>query len=107
MNSGYFVTKISSSREQTIFLRGRTAHQKCLVVRVDKWSVQTSRASTSWLEEHGVRHILYQPYSPDLARSGFYLLPTVKEKLERIQVRQEEQVFEWLRKIIEASTTKN
>jgi hypothetical protein len=31
------------------------------------------------------------PYSPDLAPSDFYLLPTVKEKLKQIQLADENQ----------------
>jgi hypothetical protein len=34
------------------------------------------------------------PYSPDLARSDFYLFPTVKEKLDRTQVADEDQFCE-------------
>jgi hypothetical protein len=45
-------------------------------------------------------HMPHQPYSPDLANSGFYLFPTVKEKLERIQVADEDQFFECLQEIL-------
>jgi hypothetical protein len=40
------------------------------------------------------------PYSPDLAYSDFYLFPTVKAKLERIQVTDEDQFFESLQEIL-------
>jgi hypothetical protein len=40
------------------------------------------------------------PYSPDLAPSDFYLFPTVKEKLERTQVADEDQFFESLQAIL-------
>jgi hypothetical protein len=36
------------------------------------------------------------PYSSDLAYNDFYLFPTVKEKLERIQLADENQFFESL-----------
>jgi hypothetical protein len=39
-------------------------------------------------------------HSPDLASSNFYLFPTVKEKLERIQVADEDQLFECLQEIL-------
>jgi hypothetical protein len=35
------------------------------------------------------------PYSPDLAPSDFYLCPTMKEKLERTQVADEDKFF-WI-----------
>jgi hypothetical protein len=44
-------------------------HQKRLVLRLGNWSVHTSRASTDWLEEHGMFRMLYPPCLPDLARA--------------------------------------
>jgi hypothetical protein len=40
------------------------------------------------------------PYVPDLATSDFDLFPTVKEKLERTQVADEDQFFESLQAIL-------
>jgi hypothetical protein len=40
------------------------------------------------------------PYSHDLAPSGFYLFPTVKEKLQHIALRDEDQLFECLIEIL-------
>jgi hypothetical protein len=40
------------------------------------------------------------PYSPDLAPSDFYLFLTVKEKLERTQMADEDQFFESLEAIL-------
>jgi hypothetical protein len=40
------------------------------------------------------------PYSPDLAPSDFYLFPTVKKKLERTQMADEDQFFESLEAIL-------
>jgi hypothetical protein len=39
-------------------------------------------------------------YSPDLASSDFYLFSTVKEKLERIQLADEDQVSECLQGVL-------
>jgi hypothetical protein len=44
-----------------------------------------------------------QPYSPDLVCSDFYLFPLVKEKLERIQMADENQFFESLQEILRCS----
>jgi hypothetical protein len=44
--------------------------------------------------------MLYPPYSPNLASSNFYLFPTVKEKLERIQLADEDQFFECLQGVL-------
>jgi hypothetical protein len=40
------------------------------------------------------------PYSPDLARSDFYLFPRVKERLERTHVADEDEFFESLQGIL-------
>jgi hypothetical protein len=42
----------------------------------------------------------YPPYLPDLAFSDFYLFPIIKEKLERIQVADEDQFFECLQEVL-------
>jgi hypothetical protein len=86
MNRAYFVTNIFIPLEQAIFPRGRVPHEKRLVVHLDNCSVHISRVSIDCLEEHNILHIPHSPYSPDLAPSDFYLFPTVKEKLERIQL---------------------
>jgi hypothetical protein len=39
-------------------------------------------------------------YSPDLAPSDFYLFPTVKERLERAHVADEDEFFESLQGIL-------
>jgi hypothetical protein len=39
-------------------------------------------------------------YSPELASRDFYLFPTVKEKLERIQLADEDQFFECLHGVL-------
>jgi hypothetical protein len=38
-------------------------------------------------------------YSPNLASSAFYLFPTLKEELERIQVIDDDQFFDCLQEI--------
>jgi transposase InsO family protein len=93
MNSAYFVTNTLTPLEEAIFLRISPPHQKRFVIHLDNCSVHMSRASTEWLEEHGMRRMSSRPYSPDLAPSDFYLFPTIKEKLERIQVADEDQCF--------------
>jgi hypothetical protein len=101
MNNDYFVTKILSLFEKAIFTRGRAAHQKRFTVHVDNCSVHISRASTSWREEHSMRHMPHQLYLLDLTSRDLYLFLTVKETLERIQVRQEDLLFESLQEILE------
>jgi histone-lysine N-methyltransferase SETMAR len=94
MNSDYFMTNILIPLillEQAIFLRGRAPHQKRVVIHLDNCSVHTSRASTDWLEEHEICHMLHPPYSPDLTPCDFYWFPPSKEKFERIQVADEHQ----------------
>jgi histone-lysine N-methyltransferase SETMAR len=70
------------------------------MIHLDNCSVHPSRASTEWLEEHGMRRMPQPPYSPDLAPCDFYLFPTMKEKLERTQVADEDQFFESLEAIL-------
>jgi hypothetical protein len=77
------------------------------VIHLDNYSVHKRQASADWLEENGMPYMSYSPYSPDLASSDFYLSPTVKERLERIQVVDEDQFSECLQKILSVSTEKN
>jgi hypothetical protein len=57
MNNGYLVTNIPTRFEQAIFPRGRASHQKWFMIHLDNCSVHTSRTSTDWLEEHGMRRM--------------------------------------------------
>jgi hypothetical protein len=93
MNRNYFVTNISIPFEQAIFPRGRAPHQKRLVIHLDNCSVHTSQASTNWLEAMACAACHTHP--PTLCAwfglGDFYLFSTMKEKLERIQVADEDQ----------------
>jgi hypothetical protein len=107
MNSDYFVTSILIRFEQEIFPRGRAPHQKWLAIHLDNCSIHISRASTDWLEEYDMHRMLHSLYSPDLTSNDFYLFLTVKEKLERIQVADDDQFFESLQAILRGSIEKN
>jgi hypothetical protein len=100
MNSDYFVTNMLISLAQMIFPCRRAPHEKRLVISVDNCSVHTSRGSTDWLEKHGIHRIPDQLYSPNLATSDLYLFSTVKEKLERIHLADEDQFFECLQGVL-------
>jgi hypothetical protein len=100
MNNAYFVTNLLIPLEPAISPRGKSPHQKRQVVHFDNCSVHTSRASTDWLEEHGIRRVPYPSYSCSLASSDFYLFRTVKKRLERIQVADEDQLFECLQEVL-------
>jgi hypothetical protein len=100
MNSAYFMTNLLIPFEQVIFSRGRAPHEKRLVIRLDNCFIYISRVSTDWLEEHNILCMLHLPYSPDLTDSYFYLFSTVKEKLEQIQLADEDQLFECLQEIL-------
>jgi hypothetical protein len=99
-NSAYFLTNLLTSLEQAIFPRGRALHEKRLVIRFDYCSVDASRASNDWLDEHDMRRMPQPPYSPDRASSDFCLFLTVKEKLERTQVAEEDSCFKFLQAIL-------
>jgi hypothetical protein len=100
MNSDYFLTNILISLEQMIFPCRTAQHEKRLVVSVDNCSVHTSRGSTDWLEKHGIYRMSDQCYSPNLATSDLYLFSTVKDKLERIHLPNEDQFFECLQGVL-------
>jgi hypothetical protein len=70
------------------------------VVDFDNCSLHTSRVSTEGFEEHNILRTPHPPYSSNQAPSDFYLFPTVKEKLERIQLADEEQFFECVQGIL-------
>jgi hypothetical protein len=77
----------------------RGPHEKRLVISVDNCSVHTSRASTDWLEKHGIDRMPDQPYSPTLATSDLYFFSIVKEKLEQIHLVDEDQFFGCLQEV--------
>jgi enolase len=47
-----------------------------------------------------MRRMLHPPYSHDLPPRDFYLFPTIKEKLERIQVADDDLFLECLQEIL-------
>jgi hypothetical protein len=100
MNRDYFLTNGLISLYQMIFPWRRAPHEKRLVVSVDDCSVHISRGSTDWLEKHGIHLMPDQPYSPNLATSDLYLFSTVKQKLERIHLADEDQFFECLQRVL-------
>jgi hypothetical protein len=61
------------------------------VVHLDNCSVHTSQVSTDWLEEHNILRMPHSPYSLDLAFSDFYLISAGKQKLEQIQLTDDDQ----------------
>jgi histone-lysine N-methyltransferase SETMAR len=82
-----------STRTSDLSLRNGTASETTCV-HIDNCSVHTRKGSAHWLEEHGMFHMPYPPYSPDLAPSDFYLFPIVKQKLESIQVIDDDELFD-------------
>jgi hypothetical protein len=77
------------------------------VIDLDNFSVHTSRASRDWVGEHDMWRMPQPPYSPDLASSNFYLFPTVKKKLERTQVADQDQFFKFPKQFWRLSIGKN
>jgi hypothetical protein len=73
------------------------------VIHFGNYSVHTNRTSIDWLEQYGIHRMPYLFYSPNLASSDFFMFPTVKEKLEQIQVADEDQFFECLQEILRGS----
>jgi hypothetical protein len=90
MNSAYFCDKFPySTRTSGLCLRESAASKRSVVHR-DNCSVHTSQASIDWLEEDSIRRIPHLSDSLDLVLSDCYLFPTVKEKVERVQLADEE-----------------
>jgi hypothetical protein len=67
INSDNSVTNVPITLEDAIFLQGRARHQKWLAGHRDNCAVHTSRASTDWLEEHGMRGMPWPPCWSDWA----------------------------------------
>jgi histone-lysine N-methyltransferase SETMAR len=94
------VTNVLIPLEEAIFPQGRAPRARRLVIHLDNCSIHTGRISTDWLEEYDIVHMSKPPYLPDLAPRDFYMFPTVKEQLERIQLADENQLFESLQAIL-------
>jgi hypothetical protein len=107
MNSAYFVTNVLILLEEAIFPQGRALRERWLVIHLDNCSIHTSRVSTDWLEEHDIFRMPQPLYSSDLPYSDFYLFPIVKEKLERIQLADENQFLSLCKLFWVVSITKN
>jgi hypothetical protein len=91
MNNAYFVTNVLIPLEEAISPQGKAPLERRFVIYFDNCSIHASRVSTDWLEEYDIVRMPQPPYSPDLAPSDSYLFSTVKEKLERIQLADENQ----------------
>jgi hypothetical protein len=100
MNSAYLVTNLLIPLEHMIFHGGKAPHERRFVIYFDSCSLQTSRGSPDWLEGHSILHRPHHSYSPNLAISDLYLFSTVKEKLERIHLADEDQFFECLQGVL-------
>jgi hypothetical protein len=100
INSAYLVTNLLIPLKQAIFPRGRAPHEERLVIHLDNCSVHTNHVSKDWLKEHSILRMPGQLYSHDLAPSDFYLFHTVKEKLGRVQLADQDQFFECLEKLL-------
>jgi hypothetical protein len=53
-----------------------------------------------WLKRRGIHRMPDQLYSPNLATSDLYLFSTVKEKLDRIHLADEDQFFKCLQEVL-------
>jgi hypothetical protein len=70
------------------------------VIHLDNCPVHTSQVSTDWLEEYNILRMPHSSYSLDLAPGDLYLFPTIKEKLERIPLADEDQFFQCLQEVL-------
>jgi hypothetical protein len=77
------------------------------MVSADNCSIHTSRGSTDWLGRYGIHHMPDQFYSHNLATSDLYLFSTVKEKLERIHLADEDQFLGCLQGVLRGLDQKN
>jgi hypothetical protein len=94
------VTNILILVEEEIFPQGSAPRERRFVTHLDNCSIQISRVSTDWLEEHDIVRMSQPPCSPVLApRAPTCFLP-LKKKLERIQLADENQFFESLQAIL-------
>jgi hypothetical protein len=100
MNSDDFITNILEPLEQEIFPNGRKPHTRRLTVHLDNCSIRTSGTSEVFMTEHHMIRLKHPPDSPELAPSDFYLFPTIKERLNDIQMIDEEDLFYRLRELL-------
>jgi hypothetical protein len=77
-----------------------------LTIPLEDGSIQTSRTTEEYIRQHDMIRLQHPPYSPDLAPSDFYLLPTIKEKLKDIQMVDEEDLFDGLQEILNSISRK-
>jgi histone-lysine N-methyltransferase SETMAR len=100
MDSDCFIAHVLAQLKPGMFLDGRRPHAKRLTFHLDNCSVHTSGVSEVYLAEHSMIRLKHPPYSPDLAPSDFYLVPTVKERLKDIEMVDEEDLLNRLKEIL-------
>ena len=63
----------------------------------DNAPVQTARLTLDFLETRNIKTLLHAPYSPDLAPTDFWLLPTVKAVISGVHIKDDSARTEWER----------
>jgi hypothetical protein len=71
-----------------------------LVVQVDNCSIHRNVTTESLVKIWDFVSMPHPSYSPDLAPTAFYLVPTVKERLEHAGITDEDRPFEELHTIL-------
>jgi transposase len=69
---------------------------------IDNSSVHKSGATWQFMSEHPISRMPQPPNSPDLASSDFYAFPIWKNRLERIQTADGDDLFEQFLELLHA-----
>jgi transposase len=69
-----------------VVIKPRRNIQAAKFIHMDNCSIHTNRATEDYMKQNNMMRPRHPPYSPDLAPSGFYLFPSVKEKLKNIRM---------------------
>jgi histone-lysine N-methyltransferase SETMAR len=77
----YFVEHVMAPLVQTVFPQGRTRYTPRLNVRLENCPIHFSKVAEQFFIEDQLLHVPHPPYSPDLARSDFWLFGRIETGL--------------------------
>jgi transposase len=100
-NSAYFTDYVLSDIESLPSLQMAVQQKKKFVLQMDNSPVHKSRVVTEKVASLRIALALHPSYSPDLARSGFFLFGYLKEKMVGIDFESRRDLIDWIQSTFE------
>jgi hypothetical protein len=99
-NSWYFVNHVMAPMIAKVSPHGKTPHARRLQDHLDNCGVHFSKTTQQLISENHIFYVPHSPYSPDLARSDFWLFGHVKTTLVGQRFEKPEECLEAVTKFV-------